>query len=182
MVRKILESMFSGEGLMKRNFLVMIVVLFAVLSGCGEGTDSFMKFKVDGKTYEIKSPVFTAVKIKNSNLHFMDLTQASISAVPGVAIQWRMEFEDINTLVGKKIDLDEVKAVDTPAIMSLVMDEDLSLFNDQESKVHVQIDSIRDGLVAGNFSGANLVYVSKIKDIVRRVDVAGEFKVELEGD
>ena len=177
--REILESRISVEGFMKRSFLVVMMIFFAVLSGCGEWTDSFLKFNVDGKAYAVSDPVFTVVQIKKSNLHFLDLTQASVSAIPGVAIQWRMDFEDIDSLVGKNIDLDEVNAVDTPAIMSLVMDEDLSLFNDQESKVHVQIDSIREGHAAGTFSGKNLVYVSKTKDVVRRVDVSGEFKVKL---
>ena len=166
---------------MNRKLIFTGILLVSLLLGCGTGdSNSFVRFQVEGQSYEVKDPSFMVTRIKDK-LHLMDLTHVPAKSFPGATIQWRMNLESIEKLVGQNLDLNKVKATDAaPPLAIFQLTNDLSAYSQEHSDMHFKIDGIEEGMIEGSFSGKNFMYVSMTKQVSHEVDVTAQFRVELD--
>ena len=162
-----------------RNFLFAGILLAGLLLGCGTGdSDTFVRFEVEGKSYEVKDPTLVVTRMP-LNMHFFDLTDLSTRLVPGALVQWRMKLESLEQLVGENLDLKTVDPNHIEPVVIFRITQDLSVHGQQHSNIHLKIDRIEDDIVEGSFSGKDLVYVSRTQEMTRKVDVTAQFRVNL---
>jgi hypothetical protein len=175
-----LQSLPASHGRERnRNFLFAGILLADLLLGCGTGdSDTFVRFEVEGKSYEVKNPTLVVTRMP-FNIHFLDLTNSSTSLAPGALVQWRMKLESLEQLVGENLDLKTVDPNHIEPVVIFRITQDLSVHSQQHSNIHLKIDRIKDDIVEGSFSGKDLVYVSRTQEVAGKVDVTAQFRVNL---
>ena len=94
-------------------------------------------------------------------------------------IQWRMKLESLEQLVGQNLDLKTVDPNHIDPVVIFRMTQDLSVHGQQHSNIHFKIDRIEEGFVEGSFSGTDLMYVSRTKEVSHKVDVTAQFRMKL---
>lgn len=162
-----------------RKFLFLGILLTGFLLGCGSNnSDTYVRFQAEGQTYEVKDPTFTVTHMP-FNLHFLDLTYPHIRLVPGAMVQWRMKLDSLEQLVGQNLDLNTVDPNKIGPLVLLRLTEDLSAQAQPHSEVQFKIDRIEEGLIEGSFSGTDLKYVSKAKEVTGKIDITARFRAKL---
>jgi hypothetical protein len=175
-----LQSFPASHGRKRnRKFLFAGVLLAGLLLGCGTGdSDTFVRFEVEGKSYEVKDPALVVTRMP-FNMYFFDLTDLSTRLVPGALVQWRMKLESLEQLVGQNLNLKTVHPNHIDPVVIFRMTQDLSVQGQPHSNIHLKIDRIEDDIIEGSFSGKSLVYVSRTKEVSHEVDVAAQFRMKL---
>ncbi len=169
----------AGETIKNKNILIAGILLTSLLLGCGTGdNDTFVRFQVEGQHYEVKGPTLVVTRMP-FNMHFLDLTHLPAHLVPGAMIQWRMKLESLEQLVGQNLDLKTVDPNHIDPVVIFRMTQDLSVHGQQHSNIHFKIDRIEEGFVEGSFSGTDLMYVSRTKEVSHKVDVTAQFRMKL---
>jgi len=167
------------ENVRNVNFLFTGILLAGLLLGCGNrNSDTYVWFQAEKKTYEVNNPTFTVTHMP-FNLHFLDLTYPHIRLVPGAMVQLRMKLESLEQLVKQNLDLNTVDPNKMGPLVLLRLTEDLSAQAQQHSNVHFKIERIEKGFVEGSFSGTDLKYVSKTKEVTGKVDITAQFRAKL---
>jgi hypothetical protein len=162
-----------------KNFLFVGILLTGLLLGCGTGdSDTYVRFQAEGQTYEVKGPTLVVTHMLE-NVHFLDLTYFPMTAVPGAMVQWRMRLDSLEQLVGQNLDLNTVDPNKVGPLVLLRLTEDLSVHVQQHSNAHFKVDRIEEGFVEGSFSGTDLKYVSKTKEMTGKVDITARFRAKL---
>ena len=162
-----------------RKFLFVGILLAGLLLGCGNNnSDTYVRFQAEGQTYEVKGPTLTVTHMLE-NVHFLDLTYFPMTVVPGAIVQWRMRLDSLEQLVGQNLDLNTVDPNKIGPLVLLRLTEDLSAQAQQHSNVHFKIERIEKGFVQGKFSGTDLKYVSKAKEVTGKVDITARFRAKL---
>ncbi len=156
------------------------IFLSVLLPGCGPSeTNAFVRFQIEGQTYEVVDPVFRALPIKDK-LHLMELTQVPMKAVPGTTVQWQMTLDSVETLAGQNLDLNSITPEKAPPLSIFQMTKDLTAHSQEQSVLHLKIDRIEDGYVEGSFTGKAFMFVSMTKEMTHEVDVTARFRARLE--
>ena len=162
-----------------RNIWIAGILFASSLLGCGNGeSDTFVRFQVEGQTYEVKNPTFTVTRMVE-NVHFMDLNYAPKPLVPGAMVQWRMRLESLEPLVGKNLHLKTVDPNHLDPTVIFRITQDLSVRGKKHSNIHFRIDRIKEGFIEGSFSGKDLLYISRTKEVTGKVDVTARFRAKL---
>ncbi len=94
-------------------------------------------------------------------------------------MQWRMKLESLEQLVVKYLDLKTVDPNHIYPVAIFRITQDLSVYGQQHSNIHLQIDRIEDDIVEGSFSGTDLMYVSRTQNVTGTVDVTAQFRMKL---
>ncbi|MDH3257756.1 MAG: hypothetical protein OEM27_09055 [Nitrospinota bacterium] len=163
-----------------RNILIAGILLAGLLMGCGKSdSDPFVRFQVEGQSYEVKDPTFMVTRIKGK-LHLMDLTHFPKSSMPGASIQWQMNLDSVENLAGKNLDLNTVTPPAMPPLVIFQLTKDLTAHGQEQSDMHFKIDRIEEGMIEGSFSGKDFMYVSMTKEVTHEVDVTARFRVQLD--
>lgn len=163
-----------------KNILIVGILLASLLMGCGKSdTDPFVRFQVEGQSYEVKDPTFMIIRIKD-HLHMLDLTHYPMNSAPGAMVQWRMNLESTENLTGQNLDLNTVDPTKIGPLALFRLTEDLSAHVQPHSKMHFKIDRIEEGIIEGSFSGKDFMYVSMTKEVTHEVDVTARFRVQLD--
>ncbi len=165
---------------MNKNILIAGILLTSLLLGCGTSdSDSFVRFQVEGQSYEVEDPTFMVTRIKDK-LHLMDLAHSPRSSVPGATIQWQMNLESMENLVGQNLDLNTVSAPTAPPMVIFQLTKDLTAHGQEHSGMHFKINRMKEGTIEGSFSGKDFMYVSMTKEVTHEVDVTAQFRVKLD--
>jgi len=165
---------------MSRKLFITGILLTSLLLGCGSSeSDPFVRFQVEGQSYERKDPQFTVTRIKN-NLHMIDLTFYPMSSFPGANIQWRMNMESLDQLAGQNLDLNTVDSTKIGPLVIFKLTEDITAHAQQHSPMHFKIDRIAEDFIEGSFSGKEFMYVSMTKEVTHEVDVTAQFRLKLD--
>lgn len=162
-----------------RIIMTVGILMTGLLPGCGNGdSDTFVRFEVEGQSYEVKNPAFTVTRMVE-NVHFMDLNYVPKPLVPGAMVQWRMRLESLEPLVGKKLHLKTVDPNQLDPTVIFRITQDLSVRGKKHSNIHFKIDRIKEGFIEGSFSGKDLLYISRTKEVTGKVDVTARFRAKL---
>ena len=168
-----------SEIMRTQNFLFLGILLTGFLLGCGSNnSDTYVRFQAEGQTYEVKGPTLVVTHMLE-NVHFLDLTYFPMTVVPGAMVQWRMRLDSLEELAGHNMDLNTVDPNKVGPLVLLRLTEDLSAQAQQHSNVHFKIDRIEKDFVEGSFSGKELKYVSKTKEVTGKVDITARFRAKL---
>jgi hypothetical protein len=166
----------------QRNGLALAgVLLTCLLVGCGSSKqDTFIRFQVDGQSYEVKDSTLTVTQMP-FDLRFFDLTYPHKRLIPGAMIQWRMKIKikSVDDLVGLNMDLKAEDPNQIEPVMAFRMTEDLRAESMRDSNAHLKIDQIKNGFIEGSFTGKDLFYTSKTKGMIGKVDVTAQFRAKL---
>ncbi len=166
--------------MINKNILIAGILLTSLLLGCGTSdSDSFVRFQVEGQSYEVKDPTFMVTRIKGQ-LHLMDFTHFPMSSVPGASIQWQMNLDSVENLAGQNLDLNTVTTPAMPPLVIFQLTKDLTAHGQEHSGMHFKIDRIEDRMIEGSFSGKDFMYVSMTKEVTHEVDVTAQFRVKLD--
>jgi hypothetical protein len=169
----------SHEKKRNKNSWFAGILLTGLLLGCGtEASDTFVRFQVEGQSYEVKNPSLAVTRMP-FNMHFFDLTYPPKPLVPGATIQWRMKLESLEQLVGQNLHLKEVDPNHVAPVAIFRITPDLSVHGQQNSDIHLKIERIVEGFIEGSFSGKDLVFISRTKEERHKVDVTAEFRAKL---
>ena len=159
----------------------MGTVLLFLLVSCGTGnSETFIRFQVEGKSYEVKDPTLTVTRMP-FNLYFFDLTYPHKRLIPGAMIQWRMKkkLKSIEELVGENLDLKAVDPNHIEPVAIFRITRDLSAQSKENSITHLIISRIEEGYIEGSFKGKDLLYISGTKGATGKVDVTAQFRAKL---
>lgn len=166
--------------MINRSILIAGILFASLLLGCGNGgSDTYVRFQVEGQSYEVEYPTFMVTRIKG-DLHMMDLTHSPMNSVPGASIQWQMILDSVENLAGQNLDLNTVTTPAMPPLAIFQLTKDLAAHGQEHSDMHLKIDRVVDGKIEGSFSGKNLMYVSMTKEVTHEVDVTARFRVKLD--
>ena len=148
--------------------------------GCGKNdSDTFVRFQVEGKSFEVEYPTFMVTHIKG-DLHLMDLTHHPMNSIPGASIQWQMNLYSIEKLTGQNLNLNTVTTPAMPPLVIFQLTKDLSAHGQEHSDMHLKIEQVEENIIEGSFIGKDLMYVSMTTEITREVDVTAQFRVKLD--
>lgn len=173
-----LQNLLTGSG-QRRNLAFAGILLTCLLVGCGTSdSDTFIRFQVEGKSYEVKDPTLTVTRMP-FNLHFVDLTYPQIRLFPGATVQWRIKVGSLEQLVGENLDLKAADPNHIEPVTIFRINQNLSVQGQQHSNVHFRINRIKEGFVEGSFSGKDLQYVSGTNELTGKVDVTAQFRAKL---
>lgn len=162
-----------------RNLFIVGLILTTLLLGCGTGSsDTFVRFKVEGQSYEVNGSSLIVTYLVD-NVYSLELTDSSRRLVPSALIQWRMKLESVDQLAGQNLDLKSVDPNRINPVAIFRITEDLSVRGKPYSKFHLKIERIEEGFVEGSFSGKDLWYASRTKEVAHKVDVTARFRARL---
>lgn len=162
-----------------RIIMTVGILMTGLLPGCGNGdSDTFVRFEVEGQGYEVRGPTLVVTHMLE-NVHFLDLTYYPMTVVPGAMVQWRMRLDSLEQLVGQNLDLTTVDPNKVSPMVLLRLTEDLTVHAQHHSTIHFKIERIYEDIVEGTFSGKDLKYVSKTKELTGKVDVTAHFRAKL---
>ena len=166
--------------MVNKNTLIVGILLTGLLLGCGQSdSDPFVRFQVEGQSYEVADPTFMVTRIKG-DLHMMDLTHFPMNSVPGASIQWRMNLDSVEKLAGQNLDLNTVTTPAMPPLVIFQLTKDLTAHGQEHSGMHFKIDRVEEDIVEGSFSGKDFMYVSMTKEVTHEVNVTAQFRVKLD--
>ena len=176
------------------SFFALLFLVF----GCTEKKeDTYLRFAVEGKQYQVNNIKLKDPKIpQHPNYHrFMieqNMENSSYQKTPNGHIDWIMESNSIEELQGKEIDFSkiqsEAKAAQfaEPSTGFTLDKEEITVgkcvpTGDKEmiDDMVIKIDRLDENYIEGSFSAPNYCYLSVPDKIVRPVSIAGSFRAKL---
>jgi len=167
------------------------LLLFLLIIGCTKSKDnSYMRFEVEGKQYQVGSIGFYYLKLPTANRSsfMIDFDTQSYQKAPRGQIQWIMASNSLEELQGKEIDLstvaNEAKAGQyaDPNVLFTLEKEDISVsppLTAAGNNLTIKISNIDDNYIEGSFSGSNLDYFSMPDKISKLVNISGGFRAKI---
>jgi len=168
---------------MQRISLILIPAFFPILacmSSCSFDPDTYLRFSLDGQTYETKGAEFSVNQHGEVDGKFIMLETLPHGAFPDGSFQWWMKIQEPDELVDRTIDLSDSNDPELKPIMQLSISKDLGIHHSQGGRLTVTITALDGNTISGRFTGKRLIYTSMtIDNSLREVEVTGTFVAKL---
>ena len=167
------------------------LVLLSLIASCTKTKDNtYLRFEVEGKQYQVDGIGFYYIKSPTANrYHFsIDCDAQSYQKTPRGQIQWVTGSNSLEELQGKEIDLskiaNEAKANQfaEPNILFTLEKEDITVYaplRSESNNLTLNISSVDSNYIEGSFSGSNFNYLSSSDNISKTVHVNGSFRAKI---
>ncbi|OGW41689.1 MAG: hypothetical protein A2010_09785 [Nitrospirae bacterium GWD2_57_9] len=173
------------------NNIFACLFLILLVGSCTKTTNnSYLRFEVEGKQYQMGGIGFYYSKLPTANrYHFMiDYDTQSYQKAPRGQIQWIMTSNSLEELLGKEIDLstaaNEAKAGQyaDPNVSFTLEKEDINVYpplTSEGNNLIIKINNIDSNYIEGSFSGSNLDYLSMSDNTSKSVNISGSFRAKI---